>query len=157
MAEEFDGDDANAWKEEGLTFEEQINYTLNELDEFNAIREPHKDSLEVMLYNITKWREKFAKYNIPGLKDVLDKALLKTEVKIAIAYLNIFKYIENPPEDTCRLVYKLVRILNLPKSAEFIYKTSDPETHKKEQQSLMEKIDEVLMTITSTYPEILEE
>lgn len=151
MSEEWNESDSDSWKGEGEKgSEEEILSIIDELDEFNLRPSLHKDDLEMMLMRIDRWRYRFFGFHNTKLKKMFDDAVLVAEIKIGKEFLEIFNEIENPPEDICKIMDRLLDILqnNLDKAIA----TSSPEVR----EAFNKKMDIALMKIAGTYPDILE-
>ncbi|MFA6463415.1 MAG: hypothetical protein WCV55_00215 [Candidatus Paceibacterota bacterium] len=157
MAEEFTEGDAYSWQNEGQTPEEKTAFVLKELEEFNSVSEPHKEDLDRAYDKANFWALHISDYaKADGDKKLIQEALIKTKAKIAKHYLTDFKYMENLEVSDFERIYNLIKFLNLKNNMDFLLKSSDPESQKKQKEALLGKIDEILGAIAANYPEILE-
>jgi len=144
-------ENGDEWQESGATLEQQAKNALSLLNAFMEIEDPHQEQMEDIFDRLALWSEKFMNLEDSELKETLKETFIKTEIHIAAAYMAIFEKMESPDEETCKFMHVLLKVL------EENYNTLTKVMPKKDADALAAEMNNVMLRIAGTYPEILEE
>lgn len=143
--------DPDYWNEGGETLEDQARSVLEVMEKFNNTDSPHQEEIEDMFQRLTQWVNKFGELEDSPFKAHFHDTLIRTELNIALKYLEVFNMMESPDEETCSVMAVMLKILDKYGGGLSMVKSSD------DIEKLAVKKDEAILKISSLYPEILDE